>query len=695
MNEFYSLIAASFITIVLSVVMYLVFFKSRLKNISYCLKQIICGLVFGGLAVFGTETAAALDGVLINVRDAAPLCAGLIFGGPAGIIAGIIGAAERMLSVLWGGGEYTALACTIGTLCAGLIGAAVRRFFYSGKRPWMFQGLFIGAATEALHVSLVYFTHTDDLETAFNIINVVSVPMIVMVSVTVGLSLLLVDIIDKNKLFLSIKELNINETIQRVLLMFVTIIFFISVIVIPSIQKKYAENNTEDTLTKALSDIEAEVISTIDSDFDIEIMNDLLGDIIMNRHVGTDGFFAIINDHNKFLLATSYEKENINIGDLNYSIVNKPDGSYSIFNMVFDEEEYYAMHFFYEIYSVVAFIPVEEVMFPVKLVSNLTEFVLLLFLSAIYIVLYALIDKVILNNLSKVNKALTQISEGNLDIIVDVRNNLDFDRLSDDINSTVDTLKRYIDEANSRMDADLKLAKDIQVSALVNVFPPFPNRTEFDIYARNDTAKEVGGDFYDLYFTKHNLFNFIIADVSGKGIPAAMFMMRAKTLLKSLSDSGMPLNSVFTNGNASLCEGNDAGMFITAWQGCIDLESGIVEFINAGHNPPVIKRAEGKFEYLKSKVEFVLAGLDQFNYNIQTIKLNPGDTLLLYTDGVVEAQNIDKEFYGEQRFLDFLNSRKFTNSKILCDSIKKDVDNFVGEADQFDDITILAFKFMG
>ena len=219
----------------------------------------------------------------------------------------------------------------------------------------------------------------------------------------------------------------------------------------------------------------------------------------------------------------------------------------------------------------------------------------------LFIVVYFLIKKLIVDNMVKINRSLAKITSGNLDTVVDVRTNEEFASLSDDINSTVLTLKRYIAEAAARIDKELDFAKAIQHSAIPMVFPPYPAHGEFDIYATMDTAKEVGGDFYDFYFVGESKLGFLIADVSGKGIPAAMFMMTAKTLIKGYAESGKSVDEVFTIANAKLCESNEAGMFVTAWMGILDITTGLLEFANAGHNPPLVRHVDGTFEYLKSK----------------------------------------------------------------------------------------------
>ena len=184
----------------------------------------------------------------------------------------------------------------------------------------------------------------------------------------------------------------------------------------------------------------------------------------------------------------------------------------------------------------------------------------------------------------------------------------------------------------------------------------------------------------------------LIADVSGKGIPAAMFMMRAKTLLKSLTETGLPVNEVFESANNTLCAGNDADMFVTAWEGIIDLENKTITYACAGHNPPAIRRKDGTFEYLNDKPGFVLAGMEGIPYKKYEISFDEGDTLYLYTDGVTEAVNNDEDMFGEERVLKVLNDSQDKTAEGLCTAVKKAVFEFADGAPQFDDITMLCVK---
>jgi sigma-B regulation protein RsbU (phosphoserine phosphatase) len=345
---------------------------------------------------------------------------------------------------------------------------------------------------------------------------------------------------------------------------------------------------------------------------------------------------------------------------------------------------------FVEGYCLLAAMPVTEAMF-MRDASMLTSiFMQVLIFATLFVFIYILIKRVIINNLKKINDTLGRITKGDLNLIVDVRSSKEFSSLSDDINSTVSTLKRYIAEAAARIDKELEYAKQIQLSALPT---NYPTGDDYRIYAQMIAAKEVGGDFYDFYKLSDTTVAFLAADVSGKGIPAAMFMMTAKTILKDLAESGMAVNDIFTKANEKLCENNESGMFVTAWMGILDLTTGQVQFANAGHNPPLLKRADGSFEYLKTRAGFVLAGMEGVRYRSGELTLYPGDRLFLYTDGVPEATNKENKLYGEDRLLAFMNQNASAVATEFLPALKANIDAFVGEAPQFDDITMLMLDY--
>lgn len=267
-----------------------------------------------------------------------------------------------------------------------------------------------------------------------------------------------------------------------------------------------------------------------------------------------------------------------------------------------------------------------------------------------------------------------------------------FSKMYYEIGEYISKLKTITAE-KERIGAELDVAAKIQSSMLPCIFPPFPDRKDFDIYASMDAAKEVGGDFYDFYMLGRDHLAITVADVSGKGIPAAMFMMRAKTLIKSFVESGKSVDETFSLTNEALCENNTAGMFLTAWFGILNLTSGELVFVNAGHNPPLIKRAGGEFEYLRVKPNFILAGMEGTRYRRNTLTLNPGDSLFVYTDGVTEAMTSDGKLYGEDRLRQTLNSCKGESCENICKSTLKSIVTYAGGAPQSDDITMLSLNY--
>ena len=240
---------------------------------------------------------------------------------------------------------------------------------------------------------------------------------------------------------------------------------------------------------------------------------------------------------------------------------------------------------------------------------------------------------------------------------------------------------------------ELKMAKDIQLAALPNVFPPFPDETRFDIWASMETAKEVGGDFYDFYFTGPDRVLFLVADVSGKGVPAAMFMMRAKTLIKSIAQTGKPLAQVFGEANDALCEGNTSNTFVTAWAGEINTRTGHVTYVNAGHNPPIV-RCNGKAAYLKVRPSLVLGAMPGIRYRVNDLQLAPDDAIYLYTDGIIEQPNASGVLYGEARLLATLAGCTSRRDAIFA-TVIADVRRFAGGVEQADDCTQLVIRYRG
>ncbi len=252
----------------------------------------------------------------------------------------------------------------------------------------------------------------------------------------------------------------------------------------------------------------------------------------------------------------------------------------------------------------------------------------------------------------------------------------------------VDSLKE-----KERISAELSIATDIQANMLPNIFPPFPEHDEFSIFATMEPAKEVGGDFYDMYMVDQKHLAIAVGDVSGKGVPAALFMVIAKILMKNHAQSGLEPNEVFTRMNHTLCEGNDTGYFVTAWMGVLDLETGELHYANAGHTPPLLRQKDGVFRYVKNRPGLVLGAMDGMKYKLGTMHMNPGDRLFLYTDGVTETMNEANELYGPDRLSAYLTQHGGDDIYDLLLNLRQELATFAGNAAQFDDITMLLMEF--
>lgn len=801
MTPYFGLGLVAMLPVIVAVLLYYLEKNTAFGNAKYWTKQILYGIIFGIMAILGTECGVPINGAQINCRDASVLIAGLMFGAPAGIIAGIIGAGERWIAVAWGIGTFTRVACTLSTLIAGFYAAALRKYMFEDKKPGWFISAAIGVVMEVFHVTMIFVTNMSDPDRAIAVIESCSAPMIISNGASVMFATIMLVIIsgelkgNKEK-----HQVRISQTIQRWLLVTVVCAFAITTFFLANLQNKLANSQTDKYLDLALSETINDVsdasdrymlniahlvandvsyysdkedadrlaekyelteISIVDKNgiivrstvpwyvgydmssgpqaaeflcllgkteefvqayqattsepdlqrkyagvktedgfvqigydaeqFQKRIDAEVVG-ITRNRHVGKSGYVIVIDEAGKIVSAPDDITDESLLSD--GKSIGEVESDTTI-RMTLNGEEVFCRYRNAEGYYIISVYPVKEALQTRNVAMYVNTFLEILVFAVLFALIYMLIKKIVVNQIEDVNASLARITGGDLNEIVNVRSNQEFASLSDDINMTVDTLKKYIAEASARIDAELEFAKSIQSSALPNVFPAFPKRKDFDIYASMTPAKEVGGDFYDFYMTDNDMLHFLIADVSGKGIPAAMFMMRAKTELKTLTEADTPLCDVFTTGNRALCEGNDAGMFVTAWQGGINLRSGAMQFVNAGHNPPLVRHADGKFEYLRSKAGFVLAGMDGVKYKTQETMLEPGDIVYLYTDGVTESTNANNELYGEDRLLQAINSREFESMQQLCKFIKSDVDEFVGEASQFDDITMVAFKYIG
>ncbi len=305
-----------------------------------------------------------------------------------------------------------------------------------------------------------------------------------------------------------------------------------------------------------------------------------------------------------------------------------------------------------------------------------------------------------ISRLAKFTEEVTDAS-GITDKRADVRTGDEIESLNNSFNYMLDELGVYIDNLSSvtaekeRIGAELNIATQIQADMLPRIFPAFPNRKEFDLYATMAPAKEVGGDFYDFFLVDDDHIALVMADVSGKGVPAALFMVIAKTLIKNRTQLGESPAEILKNVNEQLCEGNEADLFVTVWLAIIEISTGKGVAANAGHEHPVICRADGQYELVVYRHSPAVAAMEGIRFREHSFELHPGDRLFVYTDGVPEATDARDELFGTDRMLAALNKDPEASPVQLLANVRTAIDAFVGDAPQFDDITMLGFSYFG
>ncbi len=481
------------------------------------------------------------------------------------------------------------------------------------------------------------------------------------------------------------EKIELSAAIQYWLLGSVLLAFFFTCFLNHKLQTQLAVREAEGSIRTAIQEVQRDIYMS---------SSGVQGAIVDNSpwRIGQTGN-VLLCDEDLVLLNSAWAGSSITDTDTISGVDLSSQQMNTCFQaVVYDENAYCLLTHDSGIYYI-GYIPESEVMFYRQVSMYVTVFSEVLIFAGLFFMVYFITRHFVEDNLKKVNAGLDAISRGNLEEEVDVRSFREFDELSDDINFTVATLKKYIAEAEERNEKELQFAHAIQYSALPT---ELPIQEGFSIFGRMDTAKEVGGDFYDYYQLGEHHVGFMIADVSGKGIPAAMFMMAAKTIIKLLAEMGIPVAEIFRKANDKLCSNNSEEMFVTAWMGILDLRNGQIEFVNAGHNPPVLKHRDGSTEFFRSRPGLVLAGMPGFPYKSSTLQLQPGDIFVLYTDGITEDTNTKQELFGEERLLDIVkNAEEDISMETLCGRVKKAADDFAGEAPQFDDMTMLSIRWEG
>ena len=776
--------------------------KGRAADLGYWPWQVLCGIVFGVVAVMGTEFGIATQDATMNVRDAAPIVAGLFFGGPAGIIAGFIGGVERWFAALWGRGMFTRVACSVATCAAGVYAAMLRKYIFEERKPSWPLACATGIVIEVLHLMLVILTNPGDPARAYFVVRACTFPMIGCNGIAVALAAVVLARMAGEWPRERAEVPSIAQVVQTHLLVVIVIGFVISSLFTYVFQGSMSRSRTSTMLLNALTDVEEdiskvsddnlivitrrvafaipstdmatqELIDELIEEYDVSEINvvdangiivatsderfmgfdmasgaqsaeflvlldgdtnqlvqsyrpiafdentwrkyagvriadgfvqvgydaarfldDLSGNVedsVRNRHVGQDGSMVVLSQDGEVVGTRSdIVLDESDVDTLLLEASEKSPGA--IFACTIQGEAHYVSYQYVEGFLLFAMQPAVEAEQSRDASVLLMAFMEAIIFAMLFIAVYLLIRNEVVRNIWKVNDTLDQITQGDLEAEVIVRNNAEFISLSDDINEMVDSLRGAISAEASRIDRELGYARAIQESALPSTFPPFPEVGAFDIYASMNPAREVGGDFYDFFLVGDHTLGFLVADVSGKGIPASLFMMAAKAELSNYMTSGMSLSEAVQTANWQLCQGNEASMFVTVWAATLDYETGVLTYVNAGHNPPLL-RHNGSWEWLKTRGGLFLGSYERAKYRSSTITLSQGDELFLFTDGVNEAFNANDEQYGDERLHAFLTSHASLHPRPMIEAVRSDLARWAEGAEQSDDITMLSLEY--
>ena len=656
--------------------------------------QVLIGLIYGACSVAANHIGITYFTMVLNVRDIGPLAAGLFFSPVSGILAGVIGGIERIIAgQIWDIGEFTSWACGISTITAGLLSAVMNRWVYYGKRPSVIHAFFLGAVMEVFHMYSVLFTNRETIYAANYIVRTVLVPMVLFTAVGVSACSWVVRKISGEPSDLGWRmqqeDIPISVHFQRWLLAVTLAVFALNFWISYNLQTRLALESASldlmyrETIYIARYQEKNEDLDTLKSMLEAEstscryyVFDAVNGEVFFSTASFVKTGIGVIPAKDREEYRKTADNEN------HLYVTTELDGISGVYTAGWLDSEKILL-----------------VLYPSDLLyedraNHLYESTLadILLFTVLYMLISRLVEFLVVKNLNRVNRSLNRITNGNLDETVWVYTSSEFKALSTDINKTVTALKGYINEAKERMKEELEMATIIQDSSLPKNFNLPTHRIE--LYALMTPAKEVGGDFYDFFYIGRDQLALVIADVSGKGVPAALFMMRAKTAIKNYARSRESAAELLQHVNNVLCEGNDPDMFVTVWLGILDLGTGKMRCANAGHEYPVLMRAGGDYELLKEYHGLVLAVMEDMPQKEYEIQLNPGDRLLVYTDGVPEAVNQYGEAYGTDRLVARLNTLKNVPQKRVLESVRQDIRTFAGSAEQFDDITLMGITYI-
>ena len=654
-------------------------------------EKIGIGILYGICSVLSTHFGVNFGDMMLNVRDIGPLAAGLFFNPLSGILAGLIGGIERYIAgTYFNVGSYTRIACSVSTCLAGFLSAVLHVYIFNKKKPSAIFAFIMGAVVEVFHMYVVFITHQADMKMAFYVVRICAVPMILFTGLGMCLSAICIRVLAgewKNP-FRNIprKEVPLSHRFQVWLFVVTLGILLGNFLINFALETNSALQNTQNDMLEVTSKI-MRIIGEENSGRESDRMENAFEVIRLGSNVKVD----LVENRSGIVQNGEHRGRRLPKSLSDYREMANEKGFFR--DELFGEKVIGHLSEYSSGLTILTSIPLEEVYMERNAQGYQVALSDILLFTVIYVLVSILVQQIVVNNLRRVNRSLSKITQGDLEVTVNVRGALEFSLLSDDINQTVNTLKGYIRDAEKRIEEELEFARNIQQSALPNNFT-FP-RKDFELYAMMNPAKEVGGDFYDFFFVGKDHLALVIADVSGKGIPAALFMMRAKTAIRGLAESGKHVTEILASANDVLCEGNEAEMFVSVWIGIIDLSTGKMQCANAGHEYPVRKSADGDYELVKDKHGLVLAAMEGIPFTGYELDFKPGDRLVVYTDGVPEAINESVEQYGTDRLIRALNAVREESIRETLPRVRRDISRFVGKANPFDDITLLGFVYWG
>ena len=642
----------------------------------------ICTILISGISVDNDIGSQA------NPRVIGPLAGGLFFGPLSGITAGIILGVDRLLaSIDPETGEVLAVSSAFTVFCVGCVAAALNQWVFHGRKPSVSASVLIGALAATIRLYAVLIIENLSVYYANMLLIRNGLPLTASAAFGTGMCSIVFMWISGEKpglyQYKHIRNMPIAFRFQRrlvgVIILLVTFNAGISWI---HETRSIRERNLDEMAITAST-----AIGYYEKTGDTEAMEDYL------TKMPFDDMWYMIMDKNgpdKIIFfgdVIPAEPEDVrrmerHAGETDFteSFAALDDEKVLVFQLDMDSRICFLI------------LRPESIIYMDRTVMMYegTMSDILLF-ATLYIMIVFLTDKLVVRNLQGVNGSLARITGGKLTETVDARASCEFSELSDSINTTVTALRGYIDAAEKRMEQELKMAAEIQNAALPKNFN-VPSE-HIELYALMTPARQVGGDFYDFFSIGPEQSCFVIADVSGKGIPAAMFMMRAKTAIKYYARSGNGPAEVLSQVNNTLCEDNDKEMFVTVWLGILEMKTGIMRCCSAGHEYPVLMRAGGDYELLKTVHGMMLGTFEHISMKEYELQLNPGDRVFVYTDGVPEAVNEKAEQYGSKRMTRTLTALKELPQEQLLKGMLADIREFAGEAEQFDDITMMGFTY--